>query len=59
MEWLRDETQMTQPYVFFLRSEEITSTYFGYELQLSKLYTRWVYNKFKETYKSSTTFFYP
>jgi hypothetical protein len=43
---------MTQPYVF-LELEEIPSSYFGYELQLSKLYTRRVYNRFKETYKSS------
>jgi D-serine dehydratase len=41
---------------FFLQSEEITTTFYGYELQLSKIYTRCVYNRFKETYKSSTTF---
>jgi hypothetical protein len=41
---------------FFLQLEEITATYDGYELQLSKLYTRHMYNRFKETYKSSTTF---
>ena len=42
--------------LFFLQSEEITPTYFGYDLLLSKLYTRRVYNRFKETYKSSTAF---
>jgi hypothetical protein len=42
--------------ILFLQSEEITATYYGYELQLSKLYTRHVHNRFKETYKSSTTF---
>jgi hypothetical protein len=47
---------MTQPYVLFLQSEEITATFYDYELQLSKIYTRHVYNRFKETYKSSTTF---
>jgi hypothetical protein len=47
---------MTQLYVLFLQSKEITATYYGYELQLSKLYTRCVYNRFKETHKSSTTF---
>jgi hypothetical protein len=41
---------------FFLQSEEIIATYYGYELQRSKLYTRRVYNIFNETYKSSTTF---
>jgi hypothetical protein len=41
---------------FFLQAEEITTTYYVYELQLSKLYMRRVYNIFKETYKSSTTF---
>jgi hypothetical protein len=40
----------------FLQSEENTTTYYDYELQLSKLYTRHMYNRFKETYKSSTTF---
>jgi hypothetical protein len=40
----------------FFAVREITATYYGYELQLSKLYMRCVYNKFKETYKSSTTF---
>jgi hypothetical protein len=52
MEWLKDQTQLTQPYFFWL-SKEITSTYFSYELQLIKLYTRSVYSRFKETYKSS------
>jgi hypothetical protein len=47
---------MNQSYVLFLQSEEITTTFYGYELQLSKIYTRHVYNRFKETYKSSTTF---
>jgi hypothetical protein len=40
----------------FLQSKEITATYYGYELQLNKLNMRRVYNKFKETYKSGTTF---
>jgi hypothetical protein len=39
-----------------LQSESITSTFYGYEIQLSKLYTRNVFNKFKETLKSSTAF---
>jgi hypothetical protein len=39
---------MTQLYVLFLQSEEITTTYYDYELQLSKLYMRHVYNRFKE-----------
>jgi len=43
-------------YCSFLQQDEITTTNFGYEIQLSKLYTRRVYNKFKETYKSSTSF---
>jgi hypothetical protein len=43
-------------FFIFLQSEEITTTYYGYELQLSKLYMRRMYNGFKETYKSSTTF---
>jgi hypothetical protein len=47
---------MTQLYVLFLQSEEITTTFYGYELQLSKIYTRRVYNRFKETYKSSRVF---
>jgi hypothetical protein len=43
-------------FFIFLQSEEITTTYYGYELQLSKLYTRRVYNRLKETYKSSIAF---
>ena len=43
-------------YCSFLQQDEITITNFGYEIQLSKLYTRRVYNKFRETYKSSTSF---
>jgi hypothetical protein len=50
---------MTQSYVLFLQSEEITATFYDYELQLSKLYMRRMYNRFKEIYKSSTSFFYP
>jgi hypothetical protein len=46
---------MTQLCVF-LQSAEIIATYYAYELQLSKLYMRRVYNRFKKTYKSSTTF---
>jgi hypothetical protein len=40
----------------FMQWEEIIATFYGYELQLSKIYTRHVYNRFKEKYKSSTTF---
>jgi hypothetical protein len=40
----------------FLQSKEITATFYSYELQLSKIYMRRVYNRFKETYKSSTAF---
>ncbi|KAK3153632.1 hypothetical protein QOZ80_2BG0178640 [Eleusine coracana subsp. coracana] len=36
--------------------EILTSTYYGYEAQLGKLYTRKVYNKFKEELKSGTAF---
>jgi hypothetical protein len=43
-------------YVLFLQSEEIAATYYSNELQLSKLYMRHVYNRFRETYKSSTSF---
>jgi hypothetical protein len=43
-------------FFIFLQSGENTTTYYDYELQLSKLYTRHMYNRFKETYKSSTTF---
>jgi hypothetical protein len=43
-------------FFFLLQSKEITTTFYDYELQLSKIYTRHVYNRFKETYKSSTIF---
>jgi hypothetical protein len=49
-------TQMTQLYVLFLQSKEITTTFYDYELQLRKIYMRRVYNSFNETYKLSTTF---
>jgi hypothetical protein len=39
-----------------LQAENIMSTFYGYEIQLSKLYTRRVYNKFRDTMKSSTAF---
>jgi hypothetical protein len=51
IEWLTDEIYMAQLYVLSLQSEEIISTYYDYKLQLSRLYTRRVYNRFKETYK--------
>jgi hypothetical protein len=43
--------------MFFFQSEEITATFYGYELQLSKIYMRRMYNRFKETYKPSTIFY--
>jgi hypothetical protein len=55
--WQMNTNDLIVCFFIFLQSEEITTTYYGYELQLSKLYTRRVYNRFKATYKSSTTFF--
>ena len=39
-----------------MQSEVLIGTKFGYDIQVSKLYTREVYNRFKETYTSSTGF---
>jgi hypothetical protein len=41
---------------YILQSEPVVNSFYGFDLQLSKLYTRKVYNKFKETLKSSTAF---
>jgi hypothetical protein len=39
-----------------MQSETITYSHYGFDVQLSKIYTHRVYNKFRETCKTSTAF---